>query len=356
MMDDDERRVDRGRAVYSSRRRVRTRDGRRLSPAGNVLLALLVGLTIGLFLNATTMQKGIKTQNLGAKRTLGVVAIAPFAKISHLLYIDRPRQWADSAMGKGEGSEKAAEEALADLGAPTKTPKPKPSESGGTGTEPAVLPTPTKSQPLRAWVGGDSQTQVFGQALVDKMLATKVMKATLKYVISSGLSRPDFYDWPGNLRKILGAAKPDVAVMMFGANDAQGVEYKGKVLDYGTPAWVKLYHERVGEAMDIALENGARVYWVGQPISRLTDYNPRLQLMNKVYEEEAAKRENVVFMSTWDLFKDSKGNYNDYLKNDSGDIVLMRQSDGIHLSLEGGDRMSQYVLDQIEKDYHLSEQ
>ena len=37
----------------------------------------------------------------------------------------------------------------------------------------------------------------------------------------------------------------------------------------------------------------------------------------------------------------------------SGDLVLMRASDGIHLTRAGGDRMAQAVLDVIEKDWKI---
>ena len=76
--------------------------------------------------------------------------------------------------------------------------------------------------------------------------------------------------------------------------------------------------------------------------------------MNKVYEQEAEKRPELTYIDTWDLFKDENGRYNDYLRDSSGKLVLMRQDDGVHLTLDGGDRMASEVLEAIKQDYHLA--
>jgi hypothetical protein len=329
---------DRPRRAGSRRE---TADGRRLVAAGNVLLAVLIGIVLALFLNAAGIKKTAESLPFGAQRSVAVALARPIATVSHFFYIDRPNRIVRDALGKGSGEDDLGSQ-LADLGKPTD------------GATPGVLRTPTRKEPLRCWVGGDSMTQVFGQSLVNMMRKTRVMKATLDYRISTGLSRPDYFDWPAHLRFVVDKTRPDVIVIMFGANDGQGVEFQGKVLDFGTPAWVRLYHRRVGEAMDIAMNDGfTKVYWVGQPITRLDDFNPRLQLMNTVYEQEAAKRPALTFVPTWDLFTDGSGKYSAYLRDDSGKLQLMRQGDGIHLSLIGGDRMAAPVLKALRVDAHL---
>ena len=48
--------------------------------------------------------------------------------------------------------------------------------------------------------------------------------------MASGLTRPDYYDWPAALAADLEATDPEVVVAVFGVNDAQGI-----VLPDGTP-------------------------------------------------------------------------------------------------------------------------
>ena len=254
---DGARRGDRHRGGAPGPGRRRTRDGRRLSPAGSVLVAALIGLGLALFLNAPGLKKSAQSLPYGARRSVAVAFATPVAAVSHFFYLDRPGQWARSALGKGGAAEeKGAEDRLADLGKPTD------------GATPGVLRTPTRKKPLRVWVGGDSMTQVFGRALVDDMRETRLMKATLDYRISTGLSRPDFFDWPRHLRYEVDKLRPEAIVIMFGANDGQDVEYEGKVLKFGTPAWTRLYRERVGEAMDIAMNDGLHQGLLGRPADR----------------------------------------------------------------------------------------
>ena len=317
--------------------------GRRPSAAGKVLAAVLVGLGLALFLNAPGLKKSAESLPYGTRRTVSVAFAAPIAAVSEFLYLDRPGQWARSALGKGGiAEEKGAEDRLADLGAPIP------------GATPGVLRHPNRKEPLRVWVGGDSMTQVFGRALVDAMRDTRVMKATLDYRISTGLSRPDYFDWPRHLRYEIDKLKPEAIVIMFGANDGQGVKYQGKVLDFGTSEWVALYHERVGRVMDLAMNDGyTKVYWIGQPIVRSGEFSDVLATMNRVYAEEAAKRPQLTYIPTWELFADTQGEYADHLRNEDGELVLMRQEDGIHLSLDGGDRLASHILENIRRDFKV---
>ena len=147
--------------------------------------------------------------------------------------------------------------------------------------------------------------------------------------------------------------KPEAMVVMLGANDGQSVEYDGRVLKFGTPPWLKLYHHRVGRAMDIMRVSAVRVYWVGLPIMRSTTFSHTVAIMNEVYRQEAAKRSWARFIPSWDLFA-KNGHYTAYLKDDSGELQLMRGEDGIHFTRAGGDRLAARVFAIIAADWHIS--
>jgi hypothetical protein len=57
----------------------------------------------------------------------------------------------------------------------------------------------------------------------------------------------------------------------------------------------------------------------------------------------------------WRLFSDGEGNYSAYLPDSSGMEALVRSSDGIHLTVEGGDRLAARVRDAIAADWPLPE-
>ena len=89
---------------------------------------------------------------------------------------------------------------------------------------------------------------------------------------------------------------------------------------------------RVGQAMEILTSGGRRVYWVGNPIMRDARYGDTIAMMNKIYEAEARQHQGVTYVDTWRLLSDEKGRFAEYLPDESGDMVLMRQPDGIHLT------------------------
>jgi hypothetical protein len=150
--------------------------------------------------------------------------------------------------------------------------------------------------------------------------------------------------------------KPDAAVILFGANDGQNVMYHGRVLKVGTKAWQEVYRKRVAAAMKILTSAGRRVYWVGNPIMRDPGYRARISMMDHIYAGEAAKHPGVTYVSTWEALVDEKGSYAEYLRDANGDLVLVRDADGIHLTRAGGDRMAQVVLDAIMRDWDIPAQ
>ena len=77
----------------------------------------------------------------------------------------------------------------------------------------------TAAKPLRVWVAGDSLAEVPGQAL------ERVTDPALKVVgvesrLSTGLARPDLYNWFTRIQDAPTQLTPKVAVFSFGADDA----------------------------------------------------------------------------------------------------------------------------------------
>jgi hypothetical protein len=219
--------------------------------------------------------------------------------------------------------------------------------SSSTTTLPA-LRSITGDAPLVLWIIGDSFLELFGPALVNRSLDTGVIDAEVDFRYVSGLSRPDYFDWPAYIAAELPEVNPDSVVVMFGGNDAQDVELGGERFDVGTQAWADLYAIRVAEAMDVLLTGAERVYWIGLPIMRSDRFTANAQTMNAAYESEAARRPGVTYISSFDLFKDENGGYNAYL-----DGKLMRFTDGAHFVWNGAYRLADAVLPVIAADWNI---
>jgi len=309
---------------------------RRLS-AGAVLAAMLIGFFVAGLLDAKAIETGVKGKPLSTARSVQLALLKPMVVLSGALGLDRPAETLNAMLGRGEAAHHSIAEVKNDV-------KPK---------WPRQI-TPT--DPLRLSIIGDSMAQIFGSSLENLAEVTRFIEAKLDYKVSSGLSRPDFFDWPQHMIDQLVEFDPDATVVLFGANDGQNVKYKGKVLKVGSKAWQKLYAKRVGKAMDILTKGARRSYWVGNPIMRDPGYRARISMMDHIYEAEAKKHPGVFYVPTWALFVNEKGSYAEYLPDADGDPVLMRNADGIHLTRAGGDRMAQAALDVIEKDWGIPQQ
>jgi len=292
-------------------------------------------LVLGTLLNADALLAGADQKPFGAERTNWLRVWRPVHFVSHGLYLDRPRGWLDESLGRGKQSP-----AFLDT-------QPAPEVKAPNAAPQAVsVRIPDRDHPLRLWVGGDSMAQVFGQSLVAIADGTGLLKSELDYRISTGLSRPDVFDWPGEFSRLTRSERPpEIIVVVFGANDSQGLKTpEGAIFQPESDGWRAEYRRRVAGTMDIVRGQGRLVVWMGQPIMRDDGFSRRMLDVNQIFGDEAQKRPGTLFIDSWKLFVDANGEYSAFLKDDSGVGVSMRQADGIHLTRAGGDRLANAVL------------
>ena len=268
----------------------RRRPRRRRLSAGAVLAAMLIGFFFAGLLDVKAIETEVKGKPLGTARSVELALLKPMVVLSGALRFDRPAAALDAMLGRGETAHHSIAEVKDEV-------KPK---------WPRKI---TRADKLRLYIIGDSMAQVFGSSLENLAEETHLIKAKLDYKVSSGLSRPDFFDWPQHMIDQIVEYDPDATAVLFGANDGQNVLYKGKVLEVGSKAWQEVYAKRVGKAMDILTKGGRRAYWVGNPIMRDPGYRDRISMMDNIYKAEAKKHAGVFYIPTWALFADAKGSY-----------------------------------------------
>lgn len=327
--------------------------GRLGARPGRVFAVITVALVIAVLLNAPELESEAKAKPFGRERDVWVNIWKPFAAVSRALYLDRPRAWMDDALGREQGhgifelpaAQNGDATATTGKGGPTPTPAP-PRQ---------IVRTPDASAPLRVWVGGDSMSKVLGEALVRQASETGVMAPVQDSQLSSGLTRPDFFDWPGHFNELTRASPPnEVFVVMFGANDSQGIKTPdGKIFQPGDEGWAVEYRRRVAGTMDVLKAGDRLVVWVGQPIMRSDEFSKRMAELNTIYREEAARRPWVRFVDLWPLFVTGQGTYDPYIVDDDGETKLMRHPDGVHLVREGGEKAARAIIRAIQEEAGL---
>ena len=317
----------------------------------------VVALVLAAVLNADELQRTAERQPVGRERDVLVDLAAVPQEVADVSRLNRPRRWAESLLGTQDPGAVVIEQPPPPPARPpggTDVPVTGPADTSASTSTATTAPdhrTPTASDPLQVAVIGDSMMQVLGQSIVNDAAGDDRVETSLEYRVSTGLTRPDYFDWPGRITELLAAGPLDAVVVMYWANDAQGMVLPSGSEPFGTQTWIDEYRRRVAWVMDALVAGGADTYWVGQPVMRSDSFSARMAALNEVYASEAALRSDVTYVDAWSVLS-VDGAYASHL-DDGGGPTSVRQSDGIHLSRAGGDRLAAVVLDEIRSDWRL---
>ena len=202
---------------------------------------------------------------------------------------------------------------------------------------------PSSTNPAKVYVVGDSDAGTFGPYLNRLLDGTNLTDTELNYKVSSGLSRPDFFDWPAELERTLPEVDPDIVVVTFGGNDAQGLSVASGEFIVGDPVtnedeWMAEYEQRAGDVMDTLLEDERTVIWVGIPNDDNPEVTERMSVQDRAAKAAAAERPDVIFIDTWSRFSGRDGNWAEFVIDPrDGEGKDVRAGDGFHLNETGAE-------------------
>ena len=206
---------------------------------------------------------------------------------------------------------------------------------------------------LRIGVFGDSMADGLYAGLYRDLQGQPNVSVSKFSQVSTGLSRYDYVDIQAKTRGQLDNQPVDVAVVLFGTNDAQGIEMDGTVHAFGTDGWKAAYAKRVDDLVALLRSRDVAVYWVGLPRMKRETFDGRMTLINSVVSARM-RALGVPYIETTALTSNSDGGYEAYLPNAAGRQTLMRAHDGIHMSMAGYLRMSAPVAERLKRDAGLT--
>lgn len=281
------------------------------------------GFLLGALLNATPLADTAASQPVGWGRTAALAATDAVSEVSDALFLDEPHQLLTEWLDRTTQSVPSLPAA------------------------PGERFTPSASRPLRMWVAGDSLTETIGAAVVNSAAETDVVAASFDVQYSSGLARPELFDWRREVGERLIVAPADIVVFMLGANDAQAVETATGFVAFGKPEWIAEYRTRVDAVMSALAASAVDVYWIGLPQAADEARSERFATINAVYRAAADAQDRIHFIDIFTEFADPDGNYTAMLADPSGRLIRVRDPDGIHFTPAGADLVAQLVLDEI---------
>lgn len=216
---------------------------------------------------------------------------------------------------------------------------------------------PSAENPARVLIVGDSDAGTFGPYLQQLLRATGIVQTELDYKVSSGLARPDFYDWHAKLEQAVPAFDPDIVVVTFGGNDAQFLADRSGASvapqprpDADNSAWTAEYRNRVAQILDYLDADGRTVVWVGIPNHANPEVTFRMQYQDQAVKAEVAERPEIRFVDTWTRFAGRNGGFAEFVIDPrDGEGKRVRASDGFHLNQVGAEILaidiSQVIFD-----------
>jgi hypothetical protein len=164
--------------------------------------------------------------------------------------------------------------------------------------------------------------------------------------VSSGLARPDFFDWNRNMDDLASRYKPDAVVMMIGANDNKPLRLSdGSQINYGTREWDLGYKERVRRIVSIIRTHNpsAVVFWLEAPVMADPGLSHDLKHINALAREVMTQTPDCHFVETRTLFCAPGGGFA-FSKPDVEDGATLRTRDGIHLTTAGAQALAGHCL------------
>ncbi|MEA2171241.1 MAG: uncharacterized protein QOF76_4541, partial [Solirubrobacteraceae bacterium] len=188
---------------------------------------------------------------------------------------------------------------------------------------------------------GDSLMQGPDALLEDRLDDQAVVHSDVH--VGSGLTRPFIIDWQALPSKQLKEYKPDAVMLFLGANDNTAIGSVGCCTD----DWVAEYAKLARQTMMTYTKGGAQVFWLNIPIPEQEDRQPNALAVNKALLQAAAGMPDVHIVDIASVF--TPGNVYRETMEYNGQVVHIRQSDGLHLSVAGSSITDKIIVEQLKK-------
>ncbi len=201
----------------------------------------------------------------------------------------------------------------------------------------------------RVLLMGDSLMEDFGVFFYQHVKSRRGLQMILLAKFSTGLCRPDYFNWFELFPSTLDEKKPHIVLFMIGANDGQPVWYsKGNVVQTRPgDQWKSAYGGRVGTLLDDAAQRCVLPLWVGMPVMGCR-YAALLAQTEEATREECARR-NVPYVDNRALLADEHGAYQSFIRNESGKMVRVRRKDKEHMAPEGNRMLVRAAMADFER-------
>lgn len=334
---------------------------------------VLIALSLGAVLSSGRIVAMAERKPLGDERDRWLSVAEPIESFASATRLDTPESVVDGWLGRSSAPPEfvltttttspppttttTAPPTTTTTGASaTTTPSTTTTRPTTTTTQPTTTVAPRRSvspqEPLLVLAAGDSLGEYIGQEL--KVIASDAAtgEVVLDYSIATGLTRPDYFDWPSHLNEGLAVERTaDVVLFMVGGNDDQPMVVDGVRLATASPEWVEEYRKRAGLLMDIAESHGTYVVWIGLPPMADARRQAIAIEVNRVVAEEAGFRSRSSYFDPAPLLLEGDETYSLYVTSPEGELRKARAPDGVHITRQASRWIAQAIWEQMVVDW-----
>lgn len=302
------------------------------------------------------MHKTAAEQPPGTARNAALWLTSRLVNVTGAIGLDEPRSLIKAVLGRSNDDTVNAKIIFRHVVTPAAGASRRAAAESPTTRKPVVaLPTFSASKPLKLYMTGDSLITDPGSAFLDLAHRSGVInELPPEPHTASGLAQPEIFNWFDYLPHQAQTLRPNLVVLTLGGNDGLTLSGSGGGEAFDTPGWRREYARRVGGVMDDFISYGAKVIWLGLPIPRDGDLAARYRVINQVERQEAQQRAgDVAYLDLYKRFEDSSGHYSDYLPGPGGQLVHVREPDGVHYDIAGAEIIAHLIAHTIPLLVHL---
>lgn len=226
----------------------------------------------------------------------------------------------------------------------------------GQATDPMAVETKPGTEWLAETPGVTFRILAIGDGLGGGLGAgmTRLAEAGGKFEVSnrfnesSGIARPEVYDWTETVTRISADNRFDAAVVLLGSNDRQDIRLGQFRYAFGSPDWLAAYKLQTETLLDALKAQGVQVFWVSVPPMADPVYNADMNTLNAIFKERVTAR-GETFVDIRPAFLGIDGQYTDKGVDETGTVRKLRSRDGVSFFKQGNNRLAQLVYAAIEE-------
>lgn len=231
---------------------------------------------------------------------------------------------------------------------PAPTPQPEaPTEQVST---PADFCRDNEQSPVhcRIMLLGDSLMEDLGPAAHKALRHRKGLHFILTAKYSTGLTRPEYFNWPENMENAVAATRPDIIVFFIGANDGMPIKKDGRtVYPNSADAWKAAYRDKMAELFEIGRRYNCEMIWVGLP--PMGSRYARILAQTAQAQRDGCGEQGIRFIDTVPILGDENGQFRTYMTDSRGKAIRLRARDKEHLSPVGNKLVIEQLLPVLEQ-------